>query len=294
MPKWTDDDLLRLDGSYAEAGVAFHARPMRAAMDILGHDFALGSIGDPEVEEIRSAYGQLVPEVDTSWPGMGVGLAASIDRVRKVVVAVVYGNPSITIEKGLGFSTREEWLKWCRNNSSIAASNAFAFADIFDLTYGIAQQQWDATAIRYWHMALSNLEDLTHILASGFSVASVVQPICMTAELAMKGSLIQLGDSPKALGSREIGHRHSVIAERLAKACPHRDDALVSTVVSKLPDYVASRYQDVHMNRLDVVRLALGVQFIAASALRRISGRDFALQLERDQWPGSRKPFFDI
>jgi len=45
------------------------------------------------------------------------------------------------------------------------------------------------------------------------------------------------------------------------------------------------------LKRLQVVRLALGVQFIAASSLRRIASADLALQMETDEWPGPRQPF---
>lgn len=292
MIKWTDEDLLRLDRRYAEVGVPFHARPMRAAMDLLGSGTVLDVLGSPDFQEIESAYRRLIPEVNTIWPGMGTGLATSIDRVRKVVVAIVYGQKAVSVDEGLGFSSREEWLIWCRNDRSIAAGTAFALADLFDLTYGLDELQQSNSATKYWQMALSNLEDVTNILASGFSVASVLQPVCMTAELAIKGTLVYLGDDPKTLGRRDIGHRHTVLAERLARMRPHRDDALIASIVSKLPDYVSSRYDGTQLTRLDVVRLALGVQFIAASSVRRITNCDFALELERDQWPGPREPYF--
>ncbi|WP_244137728.1 hypothetical protein [Burkholderia sp. BCC1644] len=294
MIKWTDEDLLRLDRRYAEEGVAFHARPMRAAMDLLGSGAVLDVLGSPDFQEIESAYQRLIPEVNTTWPGMGIGLATSLDRVRKVVVAIAYGQNTFSLEEGLGFSSREEWLSWCRYDSSIAAGSAFALADLFDLTYGLDELYQSNAVTKYWQMALSNLEDVTNILASGFSVASVLQPVCMTAELAIKGALIYLGDDPKTLGRRDIGHRHVVLAERLARMRPHRDDALIASIVSKLPDYVSSRYDGTHLTRLDVVRLALGVQFIAASSVRRVTNRDLALELECDQWPGPRKPFFNF
>ncbi|MEW9580685.1 hypothetical protein [Paraburkholderia sp. DGU8] len=218
--KWCDADLLALDRIYAESGVAFHARPLRAAADLLGSEFVLGVVGNSEAEEIMDAYQRLIPEVSTSWPGMGIGLAASVDRVRKVVVAVALGQPAISLEQGLGFASRSEWQQWCRDDPVIAAGNAFAFADIYDFTYGLNELEGgNAVAIQYWRLALSNLEDVANSLFNGYSVASISQPICMTAELAMKGALIHLGDDPAELAKGRIGHRHSVLAERLAKAC---------------------------------------------------------------------------
>lgn len=290
---WTDDDLLRLDARYAEAGIPFHARPLRAAMDLLGNRFVIGG-GNTEVHAITQAYSRLIPEVNTTWPGKGIGLAASIDRVRKVTVGVVYGKTAITPEKALGFDNHEEWSRWCRNDPTIAASSCFAFADLFDLTYGIDELRHSSpVAAEYWHLALSNLEDVANVLSSGFSVSTVLQPICMTAELAMKANLIHLGADPKTLSHRDVGHRHTVLAQRMREASPHRDDELVAVVSAALPDYVSSRYKTSGLTRLNAIKLALGVQFIAASSVRRLTGRDMANDMEQSDWPGRRKLTFE-
>lgn len=68
---------------------------------------------------------------------MGTGLVASVDRVRSVVVSVAYGSCRLTAAKGLGFDSEEEWFAWCRRDAGIVARSLFAFADIYDLIYGI-------------------------------------------------------------------------------------------------------------------------------------------------------------
>lgn len=291
MKSWSDQDILRLDAEFAQAGIAMHARPMRAAMSILGSGFVIGVLGNPKVDRVMEDYRRLFPQVDEAWPGKGVGLAASLDVVRKVTVAVIFGTCSVSVHQGLGFGSREEWVRWCRGDTAIAACSAFAFADLYDLTYGI-----DGAKVRppskLWRMALSNLEDVANILATGFSIDSVVQPICLTAELSMKAALIDLGADPKVLARREVGHNHEELARRLATLSPHRDDAIVAAVAAALPDYVQSRYAAAGLTRLSVVRLGLGVQFIAASACRRIRNQDFAGSLEQDQWPGRRSHAF--
>ncbi|MEV5022604.1 hypothetical protein MRBLMA1_002461 [Sphingobium sp. LMA1-1-1.1] len=291
MTTWTDRDLLRLDVEFAQAGVAMHARPMRAAMAILGSGFVMGVLGNPDVDRVMEDYRRLFPQVDEAWPGKGVGLAASVDTVRKVTVAVVFGTCSVSIHQSLDFQSHEEWVRWCRGDAAIAACSAFAFADLYDLTYGIDGGKVQPPS-ELWRMALSNLEDVANILASGFSVDSVVQPICLTAELSMKAALIDLGVDAKALAKRDVGHNHEELARRLAALSPHRDDSIVAAVAAALPDYVQSRYAASGLTRLSVVKLALGVQFIAASACRRIGNQDFAANLERDQWPGPRSHAF--
>jgi hypothetical protein len=293
MTNWTEQDLLQLDNAYAEAGVAFHARPMRAAVDLLGDRFSFGVGDNSETQAIIQTYQRLIPEVVAIWPGMGIGLVASIDQVRKITVAVVFGARSVNPEKAMGFDSRESWLQWCRNEPKIAASSYYAIADLYDLTYGINQmQQLDATAIEYWKIALSNLEDVANILTANFSVASVIQQVCMIAELSMKASLLYCGVDQKILRSHAVGHQHIAMAKLMASTIPHRDDALVASVADKFPDYVKSRYKAAGLTRLDVVRLALGSQFIAASSVRRLSGPDLAHDMERDDWPGPRRMFF--
>jgi hypothetical protein len=290
---WTDQDLLRLDAEFAQAGVPLHARPMRAAMSILGSGFVIGVLGNPEVDRITEAYLRLFPQTHQAWPGKGIGLAASVDTVRKVTVAVVFGTCSISVHKGLGFETHEEWVRWCRGDPGIAACSSFAFADIYDLAYGVDPPAGAASS-QLWRMALSNLEDVANILPAGFSVDSVLQPICLTAELSMKAALVDLGEDPKVLARRDVGHDHEELARRLATKRPHRDDPTVAAVAAALPDYVGSRYKSAGLTRLAVVKLALGAQFIAASAARRLCGQDFAGEMEQDSWPGPRRGAFYV
>jgi hypothetical protein len=293
MGNWTDQDLLRLDAEFAQSGVAKHARPIHAAMVILGSGFVIGVLGNPEVDRIQDAYRRLFPDVDTAWPGKGVGLAASVDTLRKVTVAVIFGTCAISVHEGLGFETHEEWVRWCRDDPAIAACSAFAFADLFDLTYGVDAQTGGPSS-DLWRMALSNLEDVANILPGGFSVDSVVQPICLLAELSMKAALVDLGEDPKVLAKRNVGHNHRELARRLAGLCPHRDDILLTGIAAALPDYIDSRYKSAGLTRLTVVKLALGAQFIAASAGRRTGKQDFAARLEQEQWPGPRTAAFYI
>ncbi|MDF0545447.1 MULTISPECIES: hypothetical protein [Sphingobium] len=291
MSRWTDQDLLRLDAEFAQEGVAMHARPMRAAMSILGSGFVIGVLGNPEVDRITEAYLRLFPQTHQAWPGKGIGLAASVDTVRKVTVAVIFGTCAISVHKGLGFETHEDWVQWCRGDPAIAACSALAFADTYDLAYGVNPPAGAASA-ELWRMALSNLEDVANILPTGFSVDSVLQPICLTAELSMKAALVDLGDDSKALARRDVGHNHEELARRLAARHPHRDDPIVAAVATALPDYVDSRYKSAGLTRLAVVKLALGAQFIAASAARRLGDQDFADEMEQESWPGPRKAAF--
>jgi len=293
MSVWTADDLRRLDLKYAEEGVHIHQRPFRAAMELLGSNFVMGVGDNSEVNRIMDAYAAMMPEVKTSWPGAGIGLVASVDQVRKSVFPVLFGQNSLQPWQMTGFENAEEWWNWCRQDRSIAADVAFAGADIHDFTMGLNEvEQRNADAVTLWRMAGSNLEDVANTLPTAFSHDSVVQPICMTAELSIKAALVWDGVDPDSFRKGKDGHNLAVLAQRMVAARPHRDDARVQAVVASLPPYVASRYKPAGLKRLSVVRLALGVQFIAASSLRRIAAADLAKQMETDpDWPGPRPAF---
>lgn len=294
MTAWTKEDLYALDEKYAAEGVRMHQRPLRAAMELMGSSFSMGTFGSPEVKRITEAYAQLIPEVNSTWPGAGIGLAVSIDQVRKLTLAVVFGSRRIEPWEATGFDSREEWWEWCRGQLDIASDASFALADLFDFSCGLNELQGgNAEALKLWQMARSSQEDVSNTMPTTFSVDSVIQPICMVAELSIKAALVWDGADPKSFKGPN-GHDLSTLAGRMATARPHRDDPLIQSVIARLPHYVQSRYSPADLTRLAVARLALGVQFVAASTVRRISTTDMAAEMESGGWPAPRRPFFPL
>ena len=292
MADWTRDDLYRLDLKYAEEGITPHQRPMRAARELLGSGFVIGVFENAEVEKITKTYVELLPEAKSTWPGMGIGLAASVDQVRKLVLPVDFGTVCPEPWQA-GFANAEEWWNWCRGQEAIASGVSFAFADLLDFSVGLSTVgHQKPEAEKRWKLTQSNLADVANTLPAAFSVDSVIQPICMVAELALKAHLVWKGADPNSF-QRRGGPGHDVVelAKSMAQQSPYRDDPLVAEVVGKLPHYVGSRYDPAGLSRLQVVRLALGVQFVAASTLRRISGVDFAAEMEASRRT-PRQPFF--
>lgn len=292
MIEYTDNDILKLDERFARKNIPFHARPFHAAMDILGEHFSIGVDGNRQVQEIEQAYARLIPEVKFTWPGMGTGLAASVDRVRRVTIGVVFGTANITIDKGLGFSDHQEWTTWCRGDGKIATRSAFAFADMHDLVYGIDRGTQHKNALTFWGLAAEQLKLVSENLSHSGSIGSaILQPICLTAELAMKGTLLHLGVPEADLKNPKLfGHNLNKLGERMAEDCKHRDDALLLPALRNFPDYVGDRYRETHLTRLEIIALAIDAQFAAASAVRRISCQDIASQIEATTGP--RASFF--
>jgi hypothetical protein len=293
VTKFTENDLLRLDEQFANDGVPFHARPLRAAMELLGA-FSIGPNENPRVSEITRAYARLFPEVRFTWPGMGTGLVASLDRVKKVTIGVVFGTTQIPVYKGLGFSNAEEWTTWCRDDPKILARSAFAFADMYDLVYGIdLKVQRNKYCSTYWGLAAEQLKLVAASLSNyGAINSAVLQPICLCAELALKGTLSHLGYSTDQLRDRKLfGHNLKNLSSAVVREIKHRDDGFLTSALDRFPDYVADRYRETDLTRLEIIDLALATQFVAASAVRRISGEDMAFQIETTG-PGPRLIFF--
>ncbi|HEY4146598.1 hypothetical protein [Pinirhizobacter sp.] len=135
--RWRKRELYDLDEKYAIEGVARHARPMRAALDLLGPNFAMVPGGNPAVTEIIDAYRALFSDSDNAWPGSGIGLVASIDRVVNLVLPVVFGSPGPFEPWRAGpFESEEAWRKWCRGDPGIAAAYHYAFADLHYFSHG--------------------------------------------------------------------------------------------------------------------------------------------------------------
>lgn len=203
---WTLEDLRRLDKKYAEEGIHVHQRPLNAAIDLLGTSFSLGIFSNPEVRRIVDAYTAMIPEVETSWPGAGIGLIASMDQVRKTTFPILYGKNKLEIWKIAGFLSNEEWWEWCRKERTIAAEVSFAIADIHDFTMGLNDiENCASEALTLWQMSRSNLEDMANTLPNSFSHDSIIQPICMVAELSLKAVLVWLGVDLKTLKGKN-GH----------------------------------------------------------------------------------------
>lgn len=288
---WTLDDLRRLDKKYAEEGVHVHQRPLSAAIDILGTGFSFGLFSNPEVQHIIDAYIAMMPEVETSWPGAGIGLIASVDQVRKTTFPIIFGDNELEVWQIAGFMSNEEWWEWCRKDRAIAADVSFAVADIHDFTMGLNEiENCASEALTLWKMSRSNLEDMANTLPNSFSHDSVIQPICMVAELSLKAALVSSGVDLNTLKGKN-GHNLAYLAKTVMDKTPHRDDRKIKAVIDNLPPYVASRYKPAGLKRLQVVRLALGVQFIAASTLRRITTSDLAIHMELGAFPGARPDF---
>lgn len=295
MNKITEDDIYKIDEKLALQGVPFHARPFHAARLILGDDFFIPTQQNPRYKEIINIYSELIPEVNFTWPGMGTGIISSIDRIKKVTISISFGTPHISVHEGLGFSRESEWFKWCREDHKIIAKSIFAFSDMYDLVYGINDlSSVENNSLSLWGLATEHLQLVAEsIYMSGSINSSVIQSICLIAELSIKGTLLYLNVPEKDLRNPKLySHNLNNLANKMCSEKTYKDDQLLLNLISKFPNFVQERYQKTTLTRLEIISLALNAQFIAASAVRRISNRDIFTQ-NKGFMIGARSDYFN-
>lgn len=281
---------MQLDSEFAAQDVPFHARPLHAAMRILGNRFAMGPHGaGDDVNEICAAYRELFPG-DDYWPGAGRGLAVAVDRVRVITFPVVFGSCNLTVHEGLGFESLSEWLSWCRSDSTIAWKSAFALADVHDLAFAQQVLPKGSQQLVYLENALEHLSDLAASLAhTGASSGASLQSIGLIAELAIKSALLHLQVPIERL-KKTFGHSLPKLSTQLSALRPHQEDEELLRICGLIPDLVTSRYSAPGLTRMKIAELSIAVQFVAASAVRRFSSYDMAADMRMD----NARPRFDL
>ena len=271
------ETFIALDREFAEEGMPPHQRPWAAALKILGEDIVFERVPDPhrdaKTNGIMELYIQKFPNC-RGWPGMGVGLVASVDSVKRVIVPVVMGSAHMPLWKSFGFEREFDWKVFINASDEVAKRHFFDMADMYDFTYGVGDKASKGKGANLWYMARSYLEVTASQLETGVLNPGVVQSISLVAETALKAALLDLGVEEKILRNKPFGHDLPALVQKLAVEASHKDDALLQILVKDFPPFVGSRYAPGSLRRLDRVRLATIAQFIAGSAMRRVSERN--------------------
>jgi hypothetical protein len=155
----------------------------------------------------------------------------------------------------------------------------YAVADLWDIAYSIDDLlKNDDPASEMMVNARSSIASTTRTLMSSIDIDSAVQSSCLTAELSMKAVLTHLGTSKARL--LKLGHNLVEIAKELETRTTPSTEASLLSACGKFPNYVGTRYSSHGLTRQQLMELGMRAQFVAANALRRISDRNLAGQIE--------------
>jgi uncharacterized DUF497 family protein len=80
--------------------------------------------------------------------------------------------------------------------------------------------------------------------------------------------------------TKKLSHHLPKLAAELIKIRPARNDERLLHACSNFPNYVESRYASHGMTRLELMALSMRALFVASEAIRRISQRNMANEME--------------
>jgi hypothetical protein len=270
-----------IDRKLIDRGMALHQRPFHVALAWFDLNRISGNLFADEVwQPLMEIYRRIYPSGDFSIPSLLVGAVAVRDQVYPARVQLAYGTVPIDPLKCIDIEASELEAHWKREPEQIWQA-MYSVADLWDFAYSLQDlEHQNPDADTLWSNARSAIASTAQILRGPLNTEAAIQSSCLAAELSMKGVLAYLGWSEQR--RRRFSHSLEGLAEAVVTERPStRDDAFI-TACRSFPNYVQTRYEAHGLTRLQLVKLCLRSQYVAANAVRRISGRNLATQIEAD------------
>lgn len=270
-------ELISIDQALIREGSLLYQRPLHAAIkwsemnnnvvDLLDPDFF-----EYQLNPFREMYIKLYPNENFEFPYLLLGSVAIQDIVYSVKIPVLYGQHSISpldlividpkeLERLFNYYPEECWQA------------IYSVCDLVDFGFGADDLiKTNSPAKRLLERALEQINATSNILQDKYNINAVAQTALLTTELVFKATFLHLGYSENKC--KKFSHNHLKMAEFLTNELPSQNDKQIIQVCKNFPDYVQSRYDDVNLHRVELVKIAMSSQFIAAECMRRISKRN--------------------
>ncbi|MSU92215.1 hypothetical protein GE300_22050 [Rhodobacteraceae bacterium 2CG4] len=259
---WNDQTLFEIDGELANRGIPFHARCFHVTQALIKDGVSL-SFGDksPEEEAIAKRYNELFPEYSSMSFGGGIGIICSVDRVKKVILPVVFGTIRLNTHQICGMRSEKELLDFCRQDEKIIQSVISQSKCIWSISRG-PQRLSNEKAKLYFSKSQSYLNSIGDNLAGSYFVGFSSSEIWLAFEFAAKAFLIEMGLDDNKI--KKLDHYRKRILEVLRLKLNSEDFNNLSKATKMLPEYNKSRYFPEELLRMDVISMALGAQAAVA------------------------------
>ncbi|EJE5203690.1 hypothetical protein M4755_002388 [Salmonella enterica] len=274
----TKDFVHRIDDKLISADVALHARPFCVVIEWMKEKNITGDILDKKIwEPVMRIYKCLYPKGNFSIPSLMVGGVALRDAMYPVHINIAYGSFSIEPLRCIDISQSELDLFFSIIQNKVGGlfMGAVIFG-ILDMVLTILSIQ----GLRQgnFYVMRDHLLLRPPRILSGADPDAAVQTACLMAELSIKASLTHLGWTGDQL--KKLSHHLPKLAAELIKIRPARNDERLFHACSNFPNYVESRYASHGMTRLELMALSMRALFVASEAIRRISQRNMANEME--------------
>lgn len=280
-----EEFVQKIDWQLAEQGFPLSSRPLEVAIRWQEDNGMLVDLYHPINSEIYDLvieiYKKLYPNDHTSIGILSGGVVIQ-DRMYQVNLPIIYGQ--VPINPISLINIPKETLDFVFKNYPQQGWKAFyGVCDLIDLGYGIDDlKKMESPASDFLLNLSSHINAIAQILLSQDNIESVIQNTCVVAELSMKAALLHLGYTQEHLKS-SFSHNLNKLSTELTKLRSERSDAIFIEECNKFPNYVNSRYEFPSLNRLELMSLAMRTQFVAAEAIRRITDRHMAWDLEMER-----------
>lgn len=234
------------------------------------------------VKLIRQHFATYYRREDLFMPPLHVGAFLFRDLFFPIRIPIIWGSPVIDLRKFLCQAT-ESQVKLVFGERLSTLTFCDQALDLLDFVYGLddlgKQDRIHSRTVEWWHLAKQQLEAAAATTLGSFTKYAIVQNCCVSAELLLKGALLQEGVSEDLLSNTKKGYGHNLesIASKLCKIRHEINSQLVLAVASRMPSYVETRYNDIGLTRVQLGYLLMNAQFLAGEILRCYSDRNFRL-----------------
>lgn len=285
----SDDELCELIQTLDDELIAQGAEPWQRELAIesrlsekLRVSYIIGDTGRQprHVRLLRRYFEQHYRRKDLFMPPLHVGAFLFRDLFFPVRIPLIFGLPTLDLRTFLVDATdsQKELIFGERTSLMTFCDQVF---DLLDFVYGLddvgKEGKLQEKTIELWNLAKQQLEAASATTLGSFTKYAIVQNCCVAVELLLKGVLIQEGVPERLLSSTKSGYGHNLpsMAEKVCHASSGMDFDLVLGAVSRMPDYVHTRYHDVRLTRVQLGHLLMSSQYIAGEILRCHSDRCF-------------------
>lgn len=269
----------RIDDELIGQDIKLHARPFNVVAAWMKENEVSGDLLDKRLwDPLMEVYKKMYPKGDFSIPAVVVGGVTFRDQMYTARAKLGYGTFSVDPLKCIDIDPDELELVF-KHYPDQGWRAFYAVCDLWDFGYGVDDAISSGTSARdLLENARSSLAATARILTGDLDIDSSVQISCLTAELAIKGALKHLGATDQEL--KRLSHRLPSLAEALVAREPREADKRFLSAASKFPDYVNTRYANHGLTRIQLMELAMRAQFVGAEAIRRVSDRNMAGDME--------------
>ncbi|MDF7670679.1 hypothetical protein PT276_05630 [Orbaceae bacterium ESL0721] len=276
----------KIDDYLINDDVMLHARPAIVCYEWIKQYKQNINIFDVFTEtqlmnSIMVIYKKFYPNGNFSLPPVLSAGVALRDNMYPVKINIGFGN--FVIDPLDCIDIPKNQLEYIFGNYPEQGWKAFyGVCDLWDFGYGVDDIiKLKTPAEDFLNNARSSMVATSYILLNDFDLNSAIQTSCLSAELSLKAALLHLGMNEKDLKKiGKNGHNLVEAAKLLILYKSTRNDEKLLKACNNFPNYVESRYGSNNYPRIYFMELAMRSQFVAAEAVRRISNRNMAGDME--------------